>query len=121
MNFHVRHKIRFYCHIHTGSLQDPMSSTLGIVDDSTLTQVKSPIDGKFPISDEDRQHLGKLDQFLTFFSSAHYINIGYLDFALDASLLNSEQTIGFQFGSDGYSMAVLFRFNQALVKQYHVK
>ncbi|CAF1319618.1 unnamed protein product [Rotaria sordida] len=86
-----------------GAIQTPMSSTLGIVNESSLSEAKSPIDGKFSISDDSRQYLG------------------YLDFALDDSLLNNQNIIGFQYGNCGYSTARLFRLDQELIDRYHIK
>jgi hypothetical protein len=41
-----------------------MSSTLGILTENFLSESKNPIDGKFSISDESRQYLGKYNLFL---------------------------------------------------------
>ncbi|CAF1312880.1 unnamed protein product [Rotaria sordida] len=48
------------------AIQTPMSSTLGIVNESSLSEAKSPIDGKFSISDDSRQYLGKPNLFFVF-------------------------------------------------------
>ncbi|CAF3854108.1 unnamed protein product [Rotaria sordida] len=86
-----------------GPLQTPMSSTLGILNESSLLEAKNPIDGKFSISDGSRQYSG------------------YLDFELDRSFLNGQNIIGFQYGSCGYSTARLFQFDQELISRYRVK
>ncbi|CAF1443721.1 unnamed protein product [Rotaria sp. Silwood1] len=86
-----------------GPIQNPMSSALSILNKSSLSKTKNPIDGKFSINDESRQYLG------------------YLDFPLDNSFLTSQYIIGFQYGGFGYSTAKLFRFDQELINRYHIQ
>ncbi|CAF2521713.1 unnamed protein product [Rotaria sp. Silwood2] len=76
---------------------------LGIVTEFVLSEGKKPIDRNFSVSDPTRQYLG------------------YLDFALDNSCFNGQPTIGFEYGSFGYSTAKLFRFDQELIDTCNLK
>ena len=106
-----------------GSLQDPMTSKLGIVNDDTLTNGKTATNGKFSISGECRQYLGEFTRCCLSFVAFHCAcsDTGYLDFAMENALLDGKHIIGFEYGEFGYSTAKLFRFGQELIDRFYVK
>jgi hypothetical protein len=101
-----------------GPLQDPMFSKIGILNGSSLLESEKAIDGKYSISDELSQYFG--NNYLIFVNDL--IQIGYLDFPMSESFLNSSNNIiAFQYGQGGYSIAKLFRFDDQLIERFSTK
>ncbi|CAM4760187.1 unnamed protein product [Rotaria magnacalcarata] len=75
-------------HSH-GPIPDPMSSTLGLIDGTSLVKKQLPIGENF--------------------------TVGYLDYPVDESFYTDGKTIAFQYSSDNYMPAKLFKFNEDLL------
>ncbi|CAF4576268.1 unnamed protein product [Rotaria socialis] len=80
-----------------GPIPDPMPSTSGLIDDTSLVKKQSPINENFIVRNSSHQYLG------------------YLDYPVDESFYTDGKTIAFQYSSDNYMPVKLFKFNEDLL------